>query len=189
MVLRQPLQHSTTTATASTPTNKVAPLLPINLGTINQFFGAAYCRLRPALIEQQAAEIGRTATLRRKRSARIGRPLYDAFIAGHGQAVADRPARAGRSRVRPCIHLRESPSVTAEVCPRLRSVDRDRRDHPRISVHTGAFLHESRKPHGWPGACRLHGRSTATSAGELFSAHPILRLEAVDALTTRVARS
>ena len=59
--------------------------LPINLGTINQFFGAAYSPAEArALIEQQAAEItGEPGNLEEKAISLIGRPLYDAFIAGY----------------------------------------------------------------------------------------------------------
>ncbi|MDU0349510.1 UDP-galactopyranose mutase [Actinomyces sp. MRS3W] len=56
--------------------------LPINLGTINQFFRAA---LGPeaarALLAEQAAEItGTPANLEDKAISLIGRPLYEAFI-------------------------------------------------------------------------------------------------------------
>ena len=59
--------------------------LPINLGTINQFFGAAYSPTEArALIERQAAEItGEPGNLEEKAISLIGRPLYDAFIAGY----------------------------------------------------------------------------------------------------------
>ena len=58
--------------------------LPINLGTINQYFRSA---LSPdqagALIAEQAAEVGdvnRAANLEEKAIGLIGRPLYEAFI-------------------------------------------------------------------------------------------------------------
>jgi len=60
--------------------------LPINLGTINQFFSAA---LGPdaarALVAEQAAELGRKvpANLEEKAISLIGRPLYEAFVAGY----------------------------------------------------------------------------------------------------------
>ena len=59
--------------------------LPINLGTINQFFGAAYSPAEArVLIQQQAAEItGEPGNLEEKAISLIGRPLYDAFIAGY----------------------------------------------------------------------------------------------------------
>jgi UDP-galactopyranose mutase len=66
----------------STHRGTVFPL-PINLGTLNQFFGAA---MGPdaarALVAQQAAEVdGATATnLEDKAISLIGRPLYEAFI-------------------------------------------------------------------------------------------------------------
>lgn len=59
--------------------------LPINLGTINQFFRAA---LGPdqarALIADHAAEItGEPSNLEEKAISLIGRPLYEAFIRGY----------------------------------------------------------------------------------------------------------
>ena len=66
----------------STHRGTVFPL-PINLGTLNQFFGAA---MGPdaarALVAEQAAEVdGATATnLEDKAISLIGRPLYEAFI-------------------------------------------------------------------------------------------------------------
>ncbi|MGO3153756.1 MAG: UDP-galactopyranose mutase [Galactobacter sp.] len=57
--------------------------MPINLGTINQFFGAAY---RPdearALVQEQAGELAGTdpTNLNDKGISLIGRPLYEAFI-------------------------------------------------------------------------------------------------------------
>ena len=57
--------------------------LPINLGTINQFFHAHYTPAEAkALIEQQAGELAGTdpANLNDKGIQLIGRPLYEAFI-------------------------------------------------------------------------------------------------------------
>lgn len=60
--------------------------MPINLGTICQFFGR---RLSPdearALIAEQAAELGGRAprNLEEKAISLIGRPLYEAFIRGY----------------------------------------------------------------------------------------------------------
>lgn len=57
--------------------------LPINLGTINQFFGAAYTPDQArALVRAQAGEfeIEAAANLEEKGIALIGRPLYEAFI-------------------------------------------------------------------------------------------------------------
>lgn len=57
--------------------------LPINLGTINQFFRAAYSPTEArALITEQSAELaaGEAANLEEKAIALIGRPLYEAFI-------------------------------------------------------------------------------------------------------------
>ena len=57
--------------------------LPINLGTINQFFHSAYSPTEArALISEQAAEgaVDTVANLEDKAVALIGRPLYEAFI-------------------------------------------------------------------------------------------------------------
>ena len=60
--------------------------LPINLGTINQFFGSA---LSPddarALVAQQASEVAgdQASNLEEKAVSLIGRPLYEAFIKGY----------------------------------------------------------------------------------------------------------
>lgn len=57
--------------------------LPINLGTINQFFRAAYSPSQAReLIAEQAAEFSTSdaANLEEKAISLIGRPLYEAFI-------------------------------------------------------------------------------------------------------------
>jgi len=57
--------------------------LPVNLGTINQFFGAAYSPAEArALISSQAEEFDTksAANLEEKAISLIGRPLYEAFI-------------------------------------------------------------------------------------------------------------
>lgn len=57
--------------------------LPINLGTINQFFRANYTPAQAkALIEEQAGELAGTdpANLNDQGISLIGRPLYEAFI-------------------------------------------------------------------------------------------------------------
>ena len=58
--------------------------MPINLGTINQFFRAAYGPEQArALVREQAAELGEKepANFVEKGVSLIGRPLYEAFIA------------------------------------------------------------------------------------------------------------
>jgi UDP-galactopyranose mutase len=58
--------------------------LPINLGTINQFFDAAYSPDQArALIKEQSAELGdkEPENFVEKGISLIGRPLYEAFIA------------------------------------------------------------------------------------------------------------
>jgi UDP-galactopyranose mutase len=57
--------------------------LPINLGTINQFFCAAYSPEQArALVAEQAGEVaaGEARNLEEKAISLIGRPLYEAFI-------------------------------------------------------------------------------------------------------------
>ncbi|MFK4729859.1 UDP-galactopyranose mutase [Agromyces mediolanus] len=63
--------------------NGVVYPLPVNLGTINQFFGAAYSPDEArALIASQAEEFDTksAANLEEKAISLIGRPLYEAFI-------------------------------------------------------------------------------------------------------------
>ncbi|MDM8084485.1 UDP-galactopyranose mutase [Cellulomonas cellasea] len=71
----------------STHAGTVYPL-PINLGTLNQFFHAAMGpAAAQALIAEQAAQAGvdaeSAANLEDKAVALIGRPLYEAFIRGY----------------------------------------------------------------------------------------------------------
>jgi UDP-galactopyranose mutase len=60
--------------------------LPVNLGTINQFFHAAYTPEEArALVKRQSAELGDKTpeNLEEKAISLIGRPLYEAFIKGY----------------------------------------------------------------------------------------------------------
>jgi UDP-galactopyranose mutase len=59
--------------------------LPINLGTLNQFFRAAHGPdAARALVARQAAEVmAEPANLEEKAVSLIGRPLYEAFIRGY----------------------------------------------------------------------------------------------------------
>jgi UDP-galactopyranose mutase len=60
--------------------------MPINLGTINQFFDAAYSPDQArALISEQAGEFSSMSArnLEEKGISLIGRPLYEAFIKGY----------------------------------------------------------------------------------------------------------
>jgi UDP-galactopyranose mutase len=69
----------------STYQNRVYPL-PINLGTICEYFGRAMSPDEArALVAGQAAEIpaGQAANLEEKAISLIGRPLYEAFIRGY----------------------------------------------------------------------------------------------------------
>lgn len=63
--------------------NNIVYPMPINLGTINQFFNAAYSPAEAkALIAEQAGELAGTdpQNLNDKGISLIGRPLYEAFI-------------------------------------------------------------------------------------------------------------
>lgn len=60
--------------------------MPINLGTINQFFGKSFTPVEArALIAQHASELSDKvpANLEEKAISLIGRPLYEAFIRGY----------------------------------------------------------------------------------------------------------
>ena len=61
--------------------------LPITLATINQFFGTALTPTQAReLVALQASEItGEPADLEQKAISLIGRPLYEAFVAGYTQ--------------------------------------------------------------------------------------------------------
>lgn len=130
--------------------------LPINLGTINQFFRSA---LGPAearaLVAEQAGELaGRTpANLEEKAISLIGRPLYEAFIKGYTakQWQTDPtdldPAIIARLPVRLTYDNRYF-NDTYEGLPldgygawleRLA-------DHPRIEVRTGVDFFDESQP-------------------------------------------
>lgn len=69
--------------TVYTNHNGVVYPLPINLGTINQFFNAAYSPAEARqLVAKQASELGsrEAANLEERAISLIGRPLYEAFI-------------------------------------------------------------------------------------------------------------
>lgn len=69
--------------------------LPINLGTINQFFRASYSPSEArALIAEQASEIETSAAtnLEEKAISLIGRPLYEAFIRDYTEKQWQTPA-------------------------------------------------------------------------------------------------
>ena len=93
--------------------------LPINLGTINQFFHAHYTPAEAkALIEQQAGELAGTdpANLNDKGIQLIGRPLYEAFIKNY--TGKQRGCRA-RSRSREPLRYRRA-GLPQDQAPRLR---------------------------------------------------------------------
>ncbi|WP_240810223.1 UDP-galactopyranose mutase [Actinomadura sp. WMMA1423] len=58
--------------------------MPINLGTICEYFGRVFTPDEArALIAEQAAEVRRPANLEEQAISLIGRPLYEAFIRGY----------------------------------------------------------------------------------------------------------
>ncbi|KAB2347862.1 UDP-galactopyranose mutase [Actinomadura rudentiformis] len=58
--------------------------MPINLGTICEYFGRAFSPDEArALIAEQAAEVTNPSNLEEKAVSLIGRPLYEAFIRGY----------------------------------------------------------------------------------------------------------
>ena len=58
--------------------------MPINLGTINQFFGSAYGPGEARrLLASQAEAVGEPRNLEDKAVSLIGRPLYEAFVRGY----------------------------------------------------------------------------------------------------------
>ncbi|MFI0481861.1 UDP-galactopyranose mutase [Actinomadura sp. 9N215] len=58
--------------------------MPINLGTICEYFGRAFSPDEArALIAEQAAEVTDPANLEEKAISLVGRPLYEAFIRGY----------------------------------------------------------------------------------------------------------
>lgn len=127
--------------------------MPINLGTINQFFRSAHGPdAARALIAAQAAEVTRhPKNLDEKGVSLVGRPLYDAFIRGY---------TAKQWQTDP---TELSPSIIARLPVRYTYDNRyfsdthqglptggygawlDRMaDHPRIEIHTGTdFFDES----------------------------------------------
>ena len=106
--------HRTTSTASSASTSGQTYPLPINLGTICQYFGRSFSPTEArALVAEQAGEIdtAEAANLEEKAISLIGRPLYEAFIRGlHEEAVADRPHRAAGGDHRPAagaLHLRQ----------------------------------------------------------------------------------
>ena len=119
--------------------------LPINLGTINQFFHAHYTPAEAkALIEQQAGELAGTdpANLNDKGIQLIGRPLYEAFIKNYTgkQWQTDRPScRPPSSSACPCASTTTTAISRTRGRPahgRLHRVDGE--DDRRPAHHRGA---------------------------------------------------
>ena len=130
--------------------------MPINLGTVNQFFrsamGPAQAR---ALIAEQAQEVtGTPQNLDEKGISLVGRPLYDAFIRGYTAKQwqtdpKDLPASViARLPVRLTYDNRYF-SDTHEGLPTdgyAAWLDR-MADHPRIEIHTEVDFFDS--SHQW----------------------------------------
>ncbi len=154
--------------------------LPINLGTICEYFGAAMSPDEArALIAEQAAEVaaGRAANLEEKAVSLIGRPLYEAFIRGYTAKqwqtdpvdlpAGDHHPAAGALHVQQPLlqrHLRGAPG---------RRLHRLAGAHGRPPEHRGAAEHRFRAVRsdlaGQVPVC-TPGRWTSTSqyaAGEL----------------------
>ncbi len=129
--------------------------MPINLGTVNQFFRAA---MGPdaarELIASQAEEVtGTPQNLDEKGISLVGRPLYDAFIRGYTAKQwqtdpKDLPASViARLPVRLTYDNRYF-SDTHEGLPTdgyAAWLDR-MADHPRIEVHTGTDFFDPSHP-------------------------------------------
>jgi UDP-galactopyranose mutase len=129
--------------------------MPINLGTVNQFFRSA---LGPAqardLIASQAQEVtGTPQNLDEKGISLVGRPLYDAFIRGYTAKQwqtdpKDLPASViARLPVRLTYDNRYF-SDTHEGLPTdgyAAWLDR-MADHPRIEIHTGTDFFDDSHP-------------------------------------------
>lgn len=136
--------------------------MPINLGTINQFFRSAHGPdAARALIAAQAAEVtGHPKNLDEKGVLLVGRPLYEAFIRGY-------TAKQWQTDPREL-----SPSIIARLPVRYTYDNRyfadtheglptggygcwlDRMaDHPRIEIHTGTDFFDDSQP--W---CRTRTR-------------------------------
>lgn len=130
--------------------------LPINLGTINQFFHSALSPNQAHdLVAQQASELdGKTpSNLEEKAISLIGRPLYEAFIKGYTakQWQTDPteldPAIISRLPVRLTYNNRYF-NDTYEGLPLdgYGALFERLADHPRIEVHTGVdFFDESQE--------------------------------------------
>ena len=127
--------------------------LPINLGTINQFFRAAYGPDEArALVAEQAAELGGTTprNLEEKAISLIGRPLYEAFIRDYtakqwqtdptllpADVISRLPVRANYDN-RYFNDTHEGLPVDGYTALLERMAD-----HPRITVHLDTDFFES----------------------------------------------
>ena len=157
MVLRQPLhsiQRLPPSRLRQLPGRR-ATRCPSILGTINQFFGAAYSPAEArALIEQQAAEItGEPGNLEEKAISLIGRPLYDAFIAGYTAKQWQTDPRELAASIITRLPVRftyenryfqdryEGLPLNGYGAWIANMVD-----HPRITVHTGVDFFDASSP-------------------------------------------
>ena len=153
--------------------------LPINLGTICEYFGAAMSPDEArALIAEQAAEVaaGSAANLEQKAVSLIGRPLYEAFIRGYTAKQwqtdpADLPAgdhhpAAGAVHVQQPVLQRHLRGAAGRRLHRLAGA------HGRPPEHRGAAGHRFLRPAGGRGGQRAGGvhrrrwmRTSATPRG------------------------
>src|SRR5699024_10323255 len=92
--------------------------MPINLGTVNQFFRSSYSPGEArALIAEQASEIdGTPDNLEDKAISLIGRPLYEAFIRGYTaiQWLTD-PRERSAANIS-LLHVREAYNKHCYIC-------------------------------------------------------------------------
>ena len=155
--------------------------LPINLGTINQFFGAAYSPAEArALIEQQAAEItGEPGNLEEKAISLIGRPLYDAFIAGYTAKQWQTDPRELAASIITRLPVRftyenryfqdryEGLPLNGYGAWIANMVD-----HPRITVHTGVDFFDASSPSTRALSTATSTTRPASSAGAPSTSRP-----------------
>ena len=167
--------------------------MPINLGTICQYFGAAMSPDEArALIAEQAAEIApRPArNLEEKAISLIGRPLYEAFIRGYtAKQWQTDPTELPRRRSSPgCRCATPSTTATSTTPTRgCRSTATPRwlermADHPNIEVRLDTDFFDVARP-----SCRA--RCPIVYTGPLDRTSTTPRARSAGAPSTSSARS
>ncbi|MCL2317072.1 MAG: UDP-galactopyranose mutase [Actinomycetia bacterium] len=130
--------------------------LPVNLGTINQFFGAAYSPDEAkALIASQAAELGGAEPVNfiEKGISLVGRPLYEAFFRDYTAKQWQTPAEELPASVVSRLPVRFTYDSryfndTHEGLPAggYDAWFRALADHPRIDVRLGVDFFDASQP-------------------------------------------